>query len=69
MRYASAARRADVAPRPREDSGIQLSTPFMALRRDTLPPTRAFWDALAGEKLRGREKVAREVAAFSRGLR
>ena len=67
MRYASA-RRSD-APRPREDSGIQVATPFVALRRDTLPPTRAFWDALAGEKLRGREKVAREMAAFSRGLR
>ena len=53
MRYATA--------RPREDSGIQVATPFVVLRRDTIPPTRAFWDALAGEKLRGRENVARAV--------
>jgi|HubBroStandDraft_1064217.scaffolds.fasta_scaffold356525_1 hypothetical protein len=52
------------ASRERSVSDVHLVTPFSISLRDTVRMTAAGWDALAGEKLRGRRRVADALSAF-----
>jgi hypothetical protein len=52
----------------RDQSGIQCVTPFTISLRDTMPPTKAFWSTLAGEKADAAYRTAVEVTRFSKKL-